>query len=82
MNKLAPFFPGFDLGFWSPLNPPPPSRLTGVLIGKPTLVHSKQNAYVNDGRALRSLGCEHDGGSNLTRWSDHSGIHVRIKPPR
>lgn len=80
-NSRAPYFPRFDVAFWSPVNAHPiPSGVTGALIGKRSLFPSKQNAYVNNALALPSLGCENNGGSTLTLWSDHCAIYLRIEP--
>ncbi len=72
-NPRAPFFPRFDMAFWSP-------GLTGALIGRAADFPSKQRAYVKDAHALPSLGCEVDGGSPLTLWSDHCAVYLRIEP--
>jgi len=80
-NPRAPFFPRFDIAFWSPSNPAPiPSGVTGMLIGKPSVFRSKQTPHVKFEQAPPGNMCENNGGDVATLWSDHCAIYLRIQP--
>ena len=75
MGVDIPGFARFDVARWSF-----DGDVIGVVVGKAGDFSSSFPAHVVETRVLPGTGCENEGGSTATLWSDHCAVYVRFEP--